>query len=315
MERIYILGGDGFLGKSLQNIFSKKNLSFKVGDISNKINSSSYLDITDIDTFNKHDDFSTIINLAAEHKDNVKPISKYFDVNVEGAKNVCKYAEEKNINKIIFVSSVAVYGFSNSTIGETGEINYFNEYGRTKYLAEKVYEDWYLKDQAKRCLIIIRPTVIFGEGNRGNVYNLMKQISQKKFLMIGNGKNIKSIAYVHNVSEFIHFSLSFASGFKLFNYSDLPDYDMNSLVTKIQKTINNNINISFRLPVFFAILIGKAFDFLSFILKKDFAISEIRIKKFISSSQFKSRAISDGFEPTYSLDDALEKTIKSEFNN
>ena len=38
-------------------------------------------------------------------------------------------------------------------------------------------------------LIIVRPTVIFGPGNRGNVYNLLKQIASGKFLMVGKGNN------------------------------------------------------------------------------------------------------------------------------
>ena len=51
-------------------------------------------------------------------------------------------------------------------------------------------------------LIIVRPTVIFGEGNRGNVYNLFKQIASNKFLMVGDGNNKKSLAYIGNVVAF-----------------------------------------------------------------------------------------------------------------
>lgn len=40
---------------------------------------------------------------------------------------------------------------------------------------------------------IIRPTEIFGERNRGNVYNLLKQIAGGKFLMVGKGDNVKSM--------------------------------------------------------------------------------------------------------------------------
>ena len=50
------------------------------------------------------------------------------------------------------------------------------------------YKDWFNEDPSNRTLIIIRPTVIFGEGNRGNVYNLLNQINSKKFAMFGNGK-------------------------------------------------------------------------------------------------------------------------------
>ena len=48
-----------------------------------------------------------------------------------------------------------------------GESNYFNDYGRTKYLAEQVYKAWQAEDPESRTLVIVRPTVIFGEGNRG----------------------------------------------------------------------------------------------------------------------------------------------------
>ncbi len=315
MRRIYILGGDGFLGKSLQKIFTKKDIHFKLGDISKKINSPSYLDITDLDTFNKHDDFSIIINLAAEHKDNVKPISKYFDVNVEGAKNVCKYAEEKNINKIIFVSSVAVYGFSNKPLNEEGDINYFNEYGRTKFLAEEIYRKWYHRDPTNRTLTIVRPTVIFGEGNRGNVYNLIKQISEKKFIMIGDGKNIKSISYVKNVADFLTYLLKYENGYRLFNYSDKPDLNMNSLVSKINKILFNKNKVGPKLPFLLGITIGFFADLISEISKKNFPISRVRIRKFVSSTQFDTKAFSDGFSPNFPIEEALEKTIKKEFYN
>ncbi|MBL3955904.1 NAD-dependent epimerase/dehydratase family protein, partial [Bacteroides thetaiotaomicron] len=52
---------------------------------------------------------------------------------------------------------------------------------------------------------ILRPTVIFGEGNRGNVYNLLRQITSGRFLMVGDGENRKSMAYVGNVVAFIAF--------------------------------------------------------------------------------------------------------------
>ena len=42
---------------------------------------------------------------------------------------------------------------------------FFNDYGRTKYFAEKVYRKWHEEDPQNRKLVIIRPTVVFGEGN------------------------------------------------------------------------------------------------------------------------------------------------------
>ena len=83
------------------------------------------------------------------------------------------------------------------------------------------------KDPQNRSLVIIRPTAVFGEENRGNVYNLLKQINSKNFIMIGNGKNKKSIAYVRNVADFIIFSTKLNSGIHIYNYIDKPDLTMN----------------------------------------------------------------------------------------
>jgi nucleoside-diphosphate-sugar epimerase len=68
----------------------------------------------------------------------------YDDVNVTGAENVCNACTKLGIKKIIFTSSVAVYGFAPVGTDETGLINYFNDYGRTEWLAEEKYRACFL---------------------------------------------------------------------------------------------------------------------------------------------------------------------------
>ena len=133
-------------------------------------------------------DCDVIYNLAAEHKDDVRPISLYDDVNVQGARNVCEAAAKLGITEIIFTSSVAIYGFSPHELDEQASIGYINDYGRTKYEAEQVYLEWVQADSSRR-LRILRPTAVFGEGNRGNVYNLIRQLGKKHFVMVGAGEN------------------------------------------------------------------------------------------------------------------------------
>lgn len=313
---IFIIGGKGFIGSRLSKRLLRKNINTKVGDIAiseSEINHKNiYLDVTDRNTLDVIKGSDTIINLAAEHRDNIKPISRYENVNIIGAINTCNAARDNNVNRIIFTSSVAVYGFAPNNTKEDGKINYFNDYGRTKYEAEQIYIKWYLEKPSERSLVIIRPTVVFGEGNRGNIYNLMKSISSKRFLMIGHGKNIKSIAYVENVAAFIEYCLDF-KGQQTFNYIDKPDMDMNTLVKKIRFSLFESNNVGIRIPSYLAKIIGILFDLISFLLKKEFSISNIRIKKFMANSQFDSSIKNTKFIAPVNLLDAIEMTLKNEF--
>jgi nucleoside-diphosphate-sugar epimerase len=186
------------------------------------------------------------------------------------------------INKIIFTSSVAVYGFAPVGTDESGKINYFNDYGRTKYLAEEKYREW-LASNNKNSLTIIRPTVIFGEQNRGNVYNLLRQIADGKFPMVGNGKNVKSMAYVENVATFIEYNLNNEPGEHLFNYIDKPDFDMNTLVREVNRMLGKSDKL-FHWPYWLGYFGGLCFDLLAKIMHKKLSISSIRVKKFCANS-------------------------------
>jgi nucleoside-diphosphate-sugar epimerase len=171
-----------------------------------------------------------ILNLAAQHRDDVTPISLYHEVNVEGSRNVCRVAEEEGIDRILFTSSAAIYGFPEGEVGEESPARPFNEYGRTKWAAEGVYREWLARDPDRRSLTIVRPTVVFGEGNRGNVFNLLNQVASRRFVMVGDGRNRKSMAYVENVAGFLEHCVGLGPGEHLYNYVDKPDLDMNALV-------------------------------------------------------------------------------------
>ena len=256
-----------------------------------------------------------VINLSAEHRDDVTPRTLYDDVNVQGNENVLAACTELGIHKVIFTSSVAVYGFAPIGTDETGEIKYFNDYGRTKYLAECKYRDW-LKKDSSNCAVIIRPTVIFGEQNRGNVYNLLRQIASGKFPMVGKGTNRKSMNYVENVAAFLEYELSNDDepGEHLYNYCDEPAYDMNHLVLDCYKALGKPKTRLLHFPYWLAYCGGLCFDLLAIITRRKFAISSIRIKKFTQNTYFVGKNIKKtDFVAPVTLEEGLRRTIDYEF--
>jgi nucleoside-diphosphate-sugar epimerase len=316
---IAVIGGAGFLGTRVLSLIQKGSTpAFGVDAAPDEVQSRRVIS-ADVRSSPAIADALTdaaagaIINLAAVHRDDVRPRSLYDEVNVDGARNVCDAARQNNIQKIIFTSSVAVYGFAPRNTDETGQRNYFNDYGRTKAEAEDIYREWQAEDPS-RSLTIVRPTVIFGEGNRGNVYNLLKQIASGRFLMVGNGENVKSMAYVENVAAFLVHALSFGPGVHVYNYVDQPDMTMNELVGIADRMLGRDPEKRVHFPFWLGYAGGLLFDALAAITGKTFPISSIRVKKFCSNTQFAADKIREtGFVPPVPIREALERTIRYEF--
>jgi len=70
------------------------------------------------------------------------------------------------------MADAALYGLNAGIPNESFQTRPFNEYGKSKLQAEEAFWRWAEEDPA-RSLVIVRPAVILGEGNRGNVYNLL----------------------------------------------------------------------------------------------------------------------------------------------
>ena len=315
---VTVIGGSGFIGTRLiQRLVKSKIASFSIID---KAASKAFpgkvkvADVRSVDALREsvfHG--SVIVNLAAEHRDDVQPLSLYHEVNVVGARNICTVAREKNVCTIIFTSTVAIYGFAPIGTDESGVIAPFNDYGRTKYEAEQVFQSWQAENPHERTLVIIRPTVVFGEQNRGNVYNLLRQIASGRFVMVGHGNNRKSMAYVENLVAFIEYAISFKPGVHIYNFIDKPDVTMNTLVATVNRILGKSEKIVFRLPYSLGYTIGKCFDLISLSTGKRFSISSIRVKKFCANSVYNTAIDNTGFVSPVPLDKAIEKTVRYEF--
>lgn len=318
MLTVNIIGGSGFIGTRLaRRLSSKKLFALTIFDKVPSGSFSNFVTTGDVRSIDQLREFisegSIVINLAAEHRDDVRPLSLYDDVNVGGARNICAVAKEKNVRTIIFTSTVAVYGFAPIGTNESGKIAPFNDYGRTKYEAENIFKAWQSEAPTERSLVIIRPTVVFGEQNRGNVYNLLRQIASGRFLMIGSGENRKSMAYVENVAAFIEYATSFKPGIHIYNFIDKPDFSMNSLVENVNIILGRSKKIGFRIPFTVGYCIGKVFDIIAELTGKRFAISSIRVKKFCTDSVYNTTVDQTGFTPPVTLEEALAQTVRYEF--
>jgi nucleoside-diphosphate-sugar epimerase len=314
--KILITGGSGFIGTRVVEKLLSDGHDVKIYDIQKSVKYPELTveaDVRDGERLVEEcEGIDIIYNLAAEHADDVKPLSLYAQTNIGGAENIVNAARKCDIKRVVFTSSVAVYGLNRGTPDEKCEPRPFNEYGRTKYEAEKIFESWANED-TERSLTIVRPSVIFGEGNRGNVYNLIRQIKEGKFLMIGDGKNRKSMGYVENIAEFLSSLTEADRGCEIYNFAGKPDLSSREIVDIIYDTLGMKRPL-LHIPYPIGVAGGYLFDFLSTISGKNFPISSIRIKKFTAETTIDTKKLhSSGFESPYSLEEGLRRMITHDF--
>ncbi len=311
-----VVGGSGFIGKRLVDGLLEVGHDVRIFD---KLLSEKHPKLTTLGDVRNEKALAeacrganVIYNLAAEHADDVEPVSLYSDVNVGGAHNVVAAASANGIKRIVFTSSVAIYGLNRGEPDENMDSQPFNEYGRTKDEAEKIFLEWAKKDK-RHSLVIVRPSVVFGEDNRGNVYNLMAQIASGKFVMIGDGLNRKSMGYVGNIAAFLVTQADTDAGTFVYNFADKPDLSANEIVQIVKDEMNINHNIP-SMPYTIGLLGGYAFDVMAKITGKKFPISSIRIKKFCAETTVKTdNLLNSGFTAPYALEEGLRNMIKREF--
>ncbi|WP_304227201.1 NAD-dependent epimerase/dehydratase family protein [Phocaeicola plebeius] len=318
--KITFIGGSGFVGTRLIELLKEDSTNYsKIKNI-DLLQSHFHPEVTEIGDVRdqacmdeKLQDTDCVILLAAQHRDDVHPTSLYYETNVGGMEKTLKAMEKNGVKRIVFYSSVAVYGLNKKNPNEEHPADPFNHYGKSKWQAEVVLQEWY-KTHPDWNINIIRPTVIFGERNRGNVYNLLKQIASGKFLMVGNGNNKKSMAYVGNIVAFTKFLMeNKTTGYNVYNYIDKPDFNMNELVGHVSKVLNKHIPTT-HFPYWLGMLGGYGFDLLAKITGKKLTVSSVRVKKFCATTEFDATKVKEtGFKAPYTLGEGLARTLEFEF--
>ena len=306
--KYFVIGGSGFIGQHFKNKLGKnivENLDIDEGINSSTFTKCNILNQAELNKIQTCKDDLTLIHLAAVHFDFQ---NRYFETNVEGTKNVLSFIDKnKNIKKYVFFSSVATYGDSEFGKDELSVQTPINDYGKSKLEAEKLIINW-SKTNPDVQIIIVRPAVVFGEYNFGNVFNLIQQIRSKIFAIIGSGKNIKSIAYVDNLVDSVIFCLNkIKDPIFIYNYCDYPQKNVSEQSFLISSILGTKT--PFKIPLWLTKFFTFPVDIIQDLIKKDLMINSMRLNKFTLPTYFIADKIRNrGFVQKISIEKAIRNT-------
>jgi GlcNAc-P-P-Und epimerase len=320
MRKCVIFGGTGFIGSHLAQLLINDHLCDQVilADI-NPIRSDFqfdpakvqyvHLDVrTSIDQWQLPDDVVLVANFAAVHREPGHERHEYFDTNIPGAENVCAWASKVGCKNIVFTSSIAPYGPSEDLKTEETTPTPETAYGESKLEAEHIHMAWQQTD-SERNLVIVRPGVVFGPGERGNVTRLVQATLRRYFFYMGNRNTRKAGCYVKELVQSMIWALKRSeenNGFYLYNCG-MPQ------PPTIEDYVNTTVKVAgvsrYVPSIPFEVLYSIAF--VIELITKPFGIkqpiSPVRVRKLVRSNNIVPMKLTrDQYQYRYTLEQAMQ---------
>lgn len=326
MSNAVIFGGSGFIGSFFARnlieehgfekvyLFDNESISAKEFEFRKKmIENYSQIkmilgDVKETIEWIPNESIDLIGNFAAVHREPGHEGYEYYECNLLGAENVCDWAERVGCNKMIFSSSIAPYGPSEEVRDERSIPIPTTAYGSSKLAAEKIHQIWQAKEE-RRQLVIVRPGVVFGPGEGGNVSRLIKAVRKRYFFYMANRDTRKAGIYVKELCRAMMWVLnsekSKADGVSLFNMSMNPGPSIEEYVTSIARVAKMNVWIP-SVPSIMLFMIAYLVDFIAKPLGIMHPFSPVRIRKLIRSNNIlPTYLVENGYDYKYTLDEAF----------
>ena len=219
----------------------------------------------------------------------------FFDVNLQGTKNLCTALEKAGVPKaFIFISTVAVYGCDyGENIAEGHPLNGDTPYAMSKRFAEEYLQEWCYEHNV--ILGIIRPSLIAGPNPPGNLGAMIYGIRSGKYLSIAGSQARKSVLMVQDIAKLVPL-LAEKGG--IYNVCDSHHPTFRELETTICRQLDKKLPLS--IPYWVAKCMALAGDCLG----RKAPINSLKLDKITKSLTFSNeKAIRElGWTPTNVLE-------------
>lgn len=262
--KVLVTGGTGFTGSALvlrllEQGYSVRSLDYQKGILYDQLEKAGAAlvlgSITDADLVQKSmEGVDFVFHLAAAFRELNVPDKHYYDVNVNGTRNVLDAAKKNNVMKVVYCSTQGVHGHIKNPPGdENSPISPEDYYQQTKYEGELVVNE-FIKDGMNAT--IIRPTAIYGPGDPGRFLMIYKRVKNGSFPMFGSGDTFYHPVYIDNLVDAFIITMEPEKGKgETYIIADEEYLPIKELVQKIGKAMDINVKIK-RYPILPLIIAG-----------------------------------------------------------
>jgi len=258
--------------------------------------------------FEKIPPSDAIIHLAgmAHYTVNQSQIAKYFEINVGLTKIIFDHFLKSDAKKFIFFSSVKAVTDSvrNNILTEDDIPNPQTPYGQSKLSAEN-----YILNQPLppgKHIYILRPAMIHGPGNRGNLNLLYNLMSRGIPYPLGAFENQRSFTSIGNLNYIIEQFLEKDIPSGIYQVADSESLSTNEIITLIANVRGQKPKI-WKVPVKLVKIVARLGDFFCFPFNSE------KLKKLTENYLVSNKKITDAIGVTLPITarDGLLVTLTS----
>jgi nucleoside-diphosphate-sugar epimerase len=247
--KILITGVHGFVGSNLVNNLAGHHDIYGLDILSRRETGLQFtLNWSEMDKFPQLD---TIIHLAGKAHDirNSSSEEEYFKINVGLTQKIFQFFLTSSATKFLFFSSVKAVSDSPGTdiVSEKNIPTPLTAYGKSKLKAEEYilseWQKWSSNSFNEKRIYILRPCMIHGPGNKGNL-NLLYKFSQKRIPWpLGSFENKRSFSSVDNVSYVIKKLIENIVESGIYNIADDDPVSTNEIIQLMAECFNKRTQI------------------------------------------------------------------------
>jgi len=207
--KVLVTGGTGFTGTALVRRLLSDGHSVVVLDYKEGLAASDLKrrgaevilgSVTDRDVVTRvMSGVDLVHHLAAAFRELNVPARHYYEVNVEGTRNVLTAAADAGVQKVVYCSTCGVHGnVDHPPATEDSPIEPADYYQKTKYEAEPLVREW---NRRGLRTTILRPAAIYGPGDPERFFMIFRRVARGVFPMFGDGKTTYHPLYIDNLVD------------------------------------------------------------------------------------------------------------------
>lgn len=245
----------------------------------------------------------TIVHLAAVCKEPGYPWRDYYVNNAEATRRLCQIADRAGVRNIIFTSTMMTFAAGPWRRSESDPCDPDTAYGCSKLQAEEILRAWQAAMPGRR-LRIVRPGVVFGAGDQGNMRRLVHALHRRRFTYIGRKDTVKGCIYVEDLVHLLIKLIDDEGPYDTYH----AVYPQPTTIQDIVNAINEAWGWNRRPPTIpYRLALAAAAPFaLIDPLGTNFSIHPRRIQKLhLDTSISSNRLVELGFMPRYALIEAF----------